>query len=112
MNQTSVYDPVSQNIYFFGGSYYTHDSVTNTLSGAIPRNLSYSLYYNVPNKTWGNESWSGVPPCSRFSHSTILCMQHLEIILKKAANKIIMIVPSTTNRYILFYGGRSYDTGL
>lgn len=70
--QTSVFDALSNRIFFFGGSYVYSD-------GMLAESYSFntSVTFNVATGTWGSQILSGDFPTERFLHSTTLCKNYL-----------------------------------
>jgi hypothetical protein len=79
--QTSVFDPATKKIFFFGGTFEDISS-----PGYVPiayktwHQLSYSLTFDTTSGVWGNQTLKGdVIPSERRLHTTTLCKywQHL-----------------------------------
>jgi hypothetical protein len=73
--QTSVFDPISKKIFFFGGTY--EDTLyPGYVAGEteIWHSFSYALTFDTVSGAWGNQTLKGaVIPTVRESHTTTLC---------------------------------------
>ncbi|GAN04166.1 hypothetical protein MAM1_0056d03626 [Mucor ambiguus] len=85
-HQTSIYDPASKNVYFFGGDYYNIDDPQSNQPTAMRHLFSYSLSYNVESGIWGNQTWGGANPSSRKHHTTTLLPSKRDILLYGGEN--------------------------
>lgn len=93
--QTSVYDPVSTKIFFFGGTY---EDTLNPAYGLAQlktlHKLSYALMFDTSSGAWGNQTLTGnVIPTDRKYHTTTLC--------KYKQNSII--IPARLIMYVCIY---------
>ncbi|KAG2234679.1 hypothetical protein INT48_005831 [Thamnidium elegans] len=81
-SQTSVFDTLSNRIFFFGGKY------RNSSAGeSFHYSFENSVTFNVISGTWDSQILSGIPPSGRIGHTTTLL--------------------SSTNRDVLLYGGEN-----
>ncbi|KAG2204941.1 hypothetical protein INT46_005367 [Mucor plumbeus] len=93
VHQTSIYDPVSRNIFFFGGEYHNIDDPNYLTFSPLERSFAYSIFYNIDTSTWGNQSWGGTIPSTREFHTTTLLPSTNEDILLFGGEKDGKAVP-------------------
>lgn len=65
--QTSVFDPLSNRIFFFGGGYQDSTSLE-----FLYYSFKASVTFDVTAGTWGSQALGGFPPSERTDHTTTL----------------------------------------
>ncbi|GAA5804779.1 hypothetical protein HPULCUR_010286 [Helicostylum pulchrum] len=82
--QTSIFDNLSNRIFFFGGAYRN-----STFYPLLYYSFGTSITFNVESGTWGSQILGGIIPSGRAEHTTTLL--------------------SSTNRDVLLYGGLDFS---
>lgn len=67
-SQTSVFDTLSNRIFFFGGKYRN-----SSAGGSFHYSFENSVTFNVISGIWDSQILSGFPPSGRIGHTTTLC---------------------------------------
>lgn len=108
--QSSIYDPISSKIFYFGGVFENTNKLTY-------HELSYAFMFDTSNGAWGNQTLTGTAiPTERRYHTTTLCnYEQISIIISPCFNRVfslIYILVPNSQSTVLLYGGEKKVAGI